>query len=58
MREVNGGDLMRRWRAWRREEDEFAGQDSLERAMRALSDIAHRLILEENWPPEYANLRR
>jgi hypothetical protein len=57
-REVNGGDLLRRWRAWRREEDEFAGQHSLERAMRALGDIAHRLILEENWPEQFDHLRR
>jgi hypothetical protein len=57
MREVNGGDLVRRWRAWRREDDEFAGQNSLDRAMRALSDISHRLILKENWPEDYAHLR-
>jgi hypothetical protein len=58
MREVNGGDLLRRWRAWRREDDEFAGQGSLELAMQMLSDIAHRLIIEENWPEEYAHLRK
>lgn len=36
---VSGRDLMRRWTAWRRETDEFAGQGSLDKAREALQSV-------------------
>jgi hypothetical protein len=40
---VNGRDLMRRWAAWRRETDEFAGQGSLDQAREALLSVQELL---------------
>jgi len=38
-RVISGRDLMRRWVAWRRETDEYAGQGSLAQARDALFDL-------------------
>jgi hypothetical protein len=48
--EVDGGDMMRRWWSWRREMDEFAGQDSLTQARVALQGLASRLIPPDTLP--------
>jgi hypothetical protein len=48
LRVVQGRDLVRRWWAWRRETDEFAGQGSLNAARAELIEIADTLILETN----------
>jgi hypothetical protein len=42
--ELVGRDLARRWPAWRREEQEFTGQGSLQNAQRLLSRIAHHVV--------------
>lgn len=42
--ELVGRDLARRWPAWRREEQEFTGQGSLQNAQRLLSRIAHHIV--------------
>jgi hypothetical protein len=46
---VSGRELMRRWAAWRREADEFAGQGSLEMARMALRGM--RTLLNRTRDP-------
>jgi hypothetical protein len=55
---VSGDDVIRRWSAWRREQDEFAGQGGLELARRSLRDIASRVLTDDTWPDDYRHLRR
>ncbi|MFZ1990966.1 MAG: hypothetical protein WAW96_14485 [Alphaproteobacteria bacterium] len=54
---VRGRDLMRRWWAWRRELDEFEGQDSVSHAKEAAAQLAGRLILPDRMPEIYYDLR-
>jgi hypothetical protein len=42
-RTVSGRDLMRRWMAWRRGEDEFQGQAGLNQAREALQRVEEML---------------
>lgn len=44
---LHGRDLVRRWAAWRRETDEFAGQGSLDEAHTVLRSIAAQLLPEQ-----------
>jgi hypothetical protein len=53
---IQGRDLVRRLASWRRETGEFAGQQTLDEARRALGDIATTLVLEQNWPSAYSEL--
>jgi hypothetical protein len=55
---VSGRDLARRWWAWRRESQEFAGQNSLGEARGSLGNIALKLVNEPNWPVPHRRLRR
>lgn len=48
---VRGRDLMRRWWAWRREADDFDGQDSLSRAKTALIQLVGLFVSPECMPP-------
>ncbi len=48
---VRGRDLMRRWWAWRREADEFAGQDSLSQAKAALLQLVGQFLPADHIPP-------
>lgn len=57
LRVVQGRDLVRRWWAWRRETDEFAGQGSLDEARQTLGMLAETLVTEPNWPREYPDIR-
>jgi hypothetical protein len=57
LRVVQGRELVRRWWAWRREADEFAGQGSLDEARQALGVLANTLVIEPNWPLEYPDIR-
>jgi hypothetical protein len=56
---IQGRDLVRRWSAWRRGQDEFTGQaqTGLERAREAASTLAEVLLIESRRPPEYAAIR-
>jgi len=56
-RVVSGRDIMRRWLAWRRETDEYAGQGTLDLAREALRGIVE-LLLPGELPPSYLTLRR
>jgi hypothetical protein len=50
LRVVQGRDLARRWWAWRRECDEFAGQGGLTQAREALGSMSLKLVREAYWP--------
>lgn len=54
---TNGRDMMRRWRAWRREIDEYEGQGSLDLAREALRGIVEMLCPGEPLPKPYRKLR-
>jgi hypothetical protein len=56
-RVVQGRDLVRRWWAWRRDTDEFAGQGGLDEARQALGIIADTLVIEAQWPRNYPDIR-
>ena len=56
-RVVSGRDPMRRWWAWRRELDEYEGQDTLHQARAAVTAIAGRLIRPENMPDIFYDLQ-
>jgi hypothetical protein len=56
LRVVQGRDLARRWWAWRRERDEFAGQGSLHEARDALGAIALKLVSDAHWPGQHRNV--
>jgi hypothetical protein len=45
-----GGDMVRRWAAWRREVDEFAGREILSQAGRFLNLLGRELVHEQEWP--------
>jgi hypothetical protein len=55
-RVIEGEDLARRWWAWRRERDEFAGQGSLEVARQALGAMSLKLVSEQHWPRQHQAL--
>lgn len=50
IRVVQGRELVRRWWAWRREVEEFAGQGALEETQQALGEIITTLVSDSNWP--------
>jgi hypothetical protein len=54
---VNGRDVMRRWRAWRREADEYADQGTLDLAREALRGIVELLAPDWPLPASYRKLR-
>jgi hypothetical protein len=54
---IDGGDLLRRWRAWRRETDEYDGQGTLDLAREALRGVAQLLLPDEPLPESYRKLR-
>jgi hypothetical protein len=54
---LQGRDLVRRWWAWRRERDEFAGQASLDEARQALATLTETLVIESNLPSEWQEIR-
>jgi hypothetical protein len=49
---VRGRDLVRRWAAWRREADEFAGQGGLTTALFLLDHLAYELVPAEFSKPD------
>lgn len=51
---LRGRDLVRRWAAWRREADEFAGQGSLTAAIFFLDHMAYELTPAEFSKPDFA----
>jgi hypothetical protein len=56
--QVGGGsDAMRRWFAWRREIDEYAGQGTLDMAREALRGIVELLCPGKPLPQPYRELR-
>jgi hypothetical protein len=55
---VQGRDVVRRWWAWRRERDEFAGQGSLDEAREALGAMSLKLVSEKLWPPQFRTVLR
>jgi hypothetical protein len=57
LRVLQGRELVRRWWAWRRQTNEFAGQGSLDEACRQLGVLAERLVIERHWPLEYPDMR-
>lgn len=56
LRVVSGRDLARRWWAWRRECDEFAGQGSLDEARNALGIIGLKLVKDDHWPVQHRDV--
>jgi hypothetical protein len=54
---IQGSEVVRRLSAWRREQDEFAGQGTLDEAREALGEIALTLVTEDNWPRGHEDLR-
>lgn len=54
---IQGREVVRRLGAWRREQDEFVGQDTLDEAREALGTIATTLVIDANWPREHLDLR-
>jgi len=54
---IDGRDMVRRWLAWRRETDEFAGQGTLDVAREALRGIVQLLQPNERLPIPYRQLR-
>jgi hypothetical protein len=49
-RTVQGADLMRRWRSWRREFDEYEGQGTLDIARTALARLVELTPAARRWP--------
>jgi hypothetical protein len=45
-----GGDMVRRWAAWRREVDEFAGRAILSQTDSFLKLLGRDLVHEQGWP--------
>jgi hypothetical protein len=45
---VRGRELMRRWAAWRRQTDEFAGQGTLSQAQRYVDKIENLVLRDHN----------
>jgi hypothetical protein len=56
-RVVVGRDLMRRWWAWRRETDEYAGQGGLDAAREGLRAIVEAVAPDLDLPTPYLALR-
>jgi hypothetical protein len=54
---IDGRDMLRRWRAWRRETDEYAGQGTLDLAREALRGVVQLLLPDEILPRSYRQLR-
>jgi len=50
-------DLARRWLAWRRNTDEFAGSGSVHEARIALAALAETLVIEPKLPREWPDIR-
>lgn len=44
---MHGREMLRKWWAWRRETDEFAGQGSLDEACAALNTLASMFVIKE-----------
>jgi len=58
-RVVRGGDLLKRWIAWRRQTGDYANQGTLDLAREALRGIVEKLVLyEDPLPPSYVILRQ
>jgi Arc/MetJ-type ribon-helix-helix transcriptional regulator len=55
-RVIQGRDLARRWWAWRRDEDEFAGQGGLDQARHVLGAIAIQLVRGEDSSPRFRSV--
>jgi hypothetical protein len=53
---LDGHDMLRRWRAWRREYDEYAGQGTLDLAREALRGVVQLLLPGEPLPESYRKL--
>jgi hypothetical protein len=56
-RVILGRDLMRRWWAWRRETDEYAGQGSLDAARESLRELIETVSPSLDLPEPYLTLR-
>jgi hypothetical protein len=54
---IDGRDLMRRWWAWRRETDEFRGQETLDIAREALRELVETVSPGHELPEPYVALR-
>lgn len=54
---LDGQDMLRRWRSWRRETDEYAGQGTLDVARDALRGMLELLSPWEPLPEAYRKLR-
>jgi hypothetical protein len=54
---IDGRDVLRRWRAWRREGEEYANQGTLDLAREALRGVVQLLLPDEPLPEPYRRLR-
>ena len=56
-RAVSGRDLLRRWSSWRRQTDEFRGQNTVDIAREALRELVETLSPDLGLPDPYLTLR-
>jgi hypothetical protein len=54
---LDGHDMLRRWRSWRREAAEYAGQGTLDLAREAVRSMVELLLPWEPLPESYRKLR-
>jgi hypothetical protein len=56
-RVVTGRSLLHRWLAWRREADEYSGQDTLSVARESLRELIEIVVPDTSMPESYAALQ-